>query len=98
MIPAGDGDGGGIDGMEMVMEMMNSSASAATTHPDHSKWMSNLINPGSNVNRRVTKSHSEAERRRRQRINGHLATLRTLLPDAIKVRRTVHLFSPINFN
>ncbi|XP_031264890.1 transcription factor bHLH30-like [Pistacia vera] len=30
------------------------------------------------------KSHKEAERRRRQRINAHLSTLRTLLPNTIK--------------
>jgi Helix-loop-helix DNA-binding domain len=32
-----------------------------------------------------SRSHSEAERKRRQRINGHLATLRTLLPSASRV-------------
>ncbi|XP_064939037.1 transcription factor bHLH30-like isoform X2 [Musa acuminata AAA Group] len=34
---------------------------------------------------RAVRSHSEAERRRRQRINGHLATLRSLLPAATRV-------------
>ena len=33
------------------------------------------------------KSHKEAERRRRKRINTHLATLRTLLPNLIKVKK-----------
>lgn len=32
----------------------------------------------------ASKSHSEAERRRRERINSHLATLRTLLPSSTK--------------
>ena len=33
------------------------------------------------------KSHKEAERRRRQRINAHLSTLRTLLPNTTKVTK-----------
>lgn len=34
----------------------------------------------------ASKSHSEAERRRRERINAHLARLRSLLPSTTKVR------------
>eukprot|EP00250_Pteridium_aquilinum_P015268 c22483_g2_i1 orf=917-1939(+) len=32
----------------------------------------------------ASRSHSEAERRRRERINSHLATLRTIVPNSIK--------------
>lgn len=34
---------------------------------------------------RSYRSHSEAERKRRQRINAHLATLRTIIPSASRV-------------
>lgn len=37
------------------------------------------------------KSHSEAERRRRERINAHLATLRTMVPCSDKVSASVSL-------
>jgi hypothetical protein len=43
---------------------------------------------------RKGRSHSEAERKRRQRINAHLATLRTIVPSASRVRipmRWVHV-------
>ena len=41
------------------------------------------------------RSHSEAERRRRERINGHLATLRGLVPCTEKVRP---FFFNLNWN
>lgn len=40
----------------------------------------------------ASKSHSEAERRRRERINNHLAKLRSLLPSTTKVSQFIILF------
>lgn len=42
------------------------------------------------------KSHSEAERRRRERINGHLATLRSMVPCSDKLDKAALLAEVIN--
>ncbi|XP_008785804.1 transcription factor bHLH30-like [Phoenix dactylifera] len=42
------------------------------------------------------KTHSEAERRRRQRINGHLATLRSMIPGTEKLDKAALLAEVIN--
>uniref|UniRef100_M8B1U2 Putative transcription factor bHLH107 n=1 Tax=Aegilops tauschii TaxID=37682 RepID=M8B1U2_AEGTA len=39
----------------------------------------------------TVRSHSEAERKRRQRINAHLATLRTLVPSASRMDKAALL-------
>ncbi|KAL5223308.1 hypothetical protein ABZP36_028021 [Zizania latifolia] len=41
--------------------------------------------------RKGARSHSEAERKRRQRINAHLATLRTLVPSASRMDKAALL-------
>lgn len=41
----------------------------------------------------ASKSHSEAERRRRERINNHLAKLRSLLPSTTKVSKSEECFA-----
>lgn len=43
------------------------------------------------------RNHSEAERRRRERINGHLATLRTLIPGTNKVFSSTGYRSLVEF-
>lgn len=43
------------------------------------------------------RNHSEAERRRRERINGHLATLRTLIPGTNKVISSTQYRSLVEF-
>ncbi|KAG9138511.1 hypothetical protein Leryth_012784 [Lithospermum erythrorhizon] len=45
----------------------------------------------------ANKSHSEAERRRRKRINGHLATLRTLVPKTIKADKASLLAEVVQY-
>lgn len=46
----------------------------------------------------ASKSHSEAERRRRERINNHLARLRSLLPNTTKVSSTYYINNIILYN
>ncbi|CAM0957580.1 unnamed protein product [Alopecurus aequalis] len=45
---------------------------------------------------RSLKVHSEAERRRRERINGHLAMLRRMIPDANQMDKATLLGSVVN--
>jgi hypothetical protein len=46
----------------------------------------------------ASKSHSEAERRRRERINNHLAKLRTMLPNTTKVSLLIIYLGPVWIN
>jgi hypothetical protein len=46
----------------------------------------------------ASKSHSEAERRRRERINNHLAKLRTMLPNTTKVSFLIIYLGPVWIN
>lgn len=43
----------------------------------------------------ASNSHKEAERRRRKRINAHIATLKSILPNTIKVQQHCCLYTYI---
>lgn len=70
----------------------NGSSSSSSLVLDHEKGelVRSLVRPGQKgVNAEkaliALRNHSEAERRRRERINGHLTTLRSLIPGTSKV-------------
>lgn len=77
-------------GFQGVITNGSSSNSSLILDKERGELVKAMLKPGEKkVNEEkaliAMRNHSEAERRRRERINGHLTTLRSLIPGTDKV-------------
>lgn len=85
-------------GIQRMIRNGSSSSSSLVLDTEKGELVRALVRPGQKgVNPEkaliALRNHSEAERRRRERINGHLSTLRNLIPGTNKVLFLTFLIS-----
>ncbi|CAI9784390.1 unnamed protein product [Fraxinus pennsylvanica] len=88
-------------GFQGVITNGSSSSSSLILDKERGELVRAMVKPGQKeVNEEkaliALRNHSEAERRRRERINGHLATLRSLIPGTNKMDKAALLAEVIN--
>ncbi|CAI9757250.1 unnamed protein product [Fraxinus pennsylvanica] len=88
-------------GFQGVITNGSSSSSSLVLDEERGELVRAMVKPGQKeVNAEkasiALRNHSEAERRRRERINGHLSTLRSLIPGTDKMDKALLLAEVIN--
>ncbi|KAK4398121.1 Transcription factor [Sesamum angolense] len=88
-------------GFQELIRNGSSSTSSLVLDNQRGELVRALVKPGQKVANAekaliALRNHSEAERRRRERINGHLATLRNLIPGTNKMDKAALLAEVIN--
>ncbi|KAK4438793.1 Transcription factor [Sesamum alatum] len=96
-----DGFPGNLLGFQELIRNGSSSTSSLLLDNQRGELVRALVKPGPKVANAekaliALRNHSEAERRRRERINGHLATLRSLIPGTNKMDKAALLAEVIN--
>ncbi|KAI3457147.1 hypothetical protein Pfo_013810 [Paulownia fortunei] len=96
-----DGFSGNYFGFQGVIKNGSSSTSSLVLDNERGELVRALVKPGQKVANAekaliALRNHSDAERRRRERINGHLSTLRSLIPGTDKMDKAALLAEVIN--